>query len=49
MNNKEIESVTITIIITTKKSSGLDNVPGKFFQTFKKELIPTFVKLLQKY
>ena len=47
--NNEIESVTIIITLPTKKSPGLDNVPGKFFQTLKKELIPAFVKLLQKY
>ena len=52
LNSKEIESVTRIIIITLpmKKIPGPDNFPGELFpgETFKKELIPTFVKLLQK-
>ena len=46
VTSEEMESVIKNL--PTNKSSGSDGFPGEFYQTFKAELIPVFLKLFQK-
>ncbi|KAB0625282.1 hypothetical protein F7R25_38240, partial [Burkholderia stagnalis] len=46
MTNKEIERAIKNL--TKNKSPTPDGFPGEFYQTFEEDLIPIFVKLIQK-
>ena len=46
ITSEEIESVNKNL--PTNKTSGPDGFPGEFYQTFKAEIIPSFLKLFQK-
>ena len=58
LNQEEIEIMTNTIASTEmeavikslpkNKSPGPDGFTGKFYQTFREELMPVFLKLFQK-
>ena len=58
LKQEEIENVNRSITITEietvfknlsrNRSPGLDGFTGKFYQTFRKELTPIFLKLFQK-
>ena len=49
--NTPITSMEIELVIKklpTKKITGPDGSTGEFYQTYKEEIAPTFLKLLQK-
>jgi hypothetical protein len=45
MSHKEIEVIKN---LPTKESPGLEGLSAEFFQTFKEDLIPSFLKLIHK-
>ena len=55
LNQEEVDPITNTEIETViqnlpkSKSQGPDGFTGEFYQTFREELMPVFLKLLQKY
>ena len=49
--NRSITSTEIETVfknLSRNRSPGLDGFTGKFYQTFRKELTPIFLKLFQK-
>ena len=56
LNQEEIDHLNrlttrneIEYVLPTNKSPGPDGFGGKFYQTYKEELVPILLKLLQKF